>query len=74
MATTDSEKIASIARTFGASVPFIRPTELASDTSTSFDAIKHAIDFYDKESRKRFDYIVLLEPTSPLRQKLRILR
>lgn len=69
MVTTDSEEIARIARKFGASVPFIRPTELASDTATSFDAIKHAINFYENELYKRFDYIVLLEPTSPLREK-----
>lgn len=67
--TTDSEEIASTAREFGASVPFIRPAELASDTATSFDAIKHAIDFYAVDLHKKFDYIVLLEPTSPLREK-----
>lgn len=67
--TTDSEEIARIARDFGASVPFIRPSELASDTATSFDAVKHAIDFYETELHKKFDYIVLLEPTSPLREK-----
>jgi CMP-N-acetylneuraminic acid synthetase len=69
MVTTDSEEIADIARMFGASVPFIRPPELASDIATSFDAIKHAIDFYENELSKKFDYIVLLEPTSPLREK-----
>lgn len=67
--TTDSEEIASIARAFGASVPFIRPAELASDTATSFDVIKHAIAFYEYELQKKFDYVVLLEPTSPLREK-----
>ena len=69
MVTTDSEEIATIARTFGASVPFIRPAELASDTATTIDTLKHAIDFYGRELRRRFDYVVLLEPTSPLREK-----
>ena len=69
MVTTDCEEIARIAREFGASVPFMRPPELSSDTSTSFGTIKHAINFYDKELDKEFDYIVLLEPTSPLRDK-----
>lgn len=69
MVTTDSEEIAQIAREFGASVPFMRPPVLASDTATSFDAIKHAINFYEKELHRIFDYIVLLEPTSPLREK-----
>ena len=69
MVTTDSEDIADVAREFGASVPFLRPAELASDTATSFDAVKHVIDFYERELHKRFDYVVLLEPTSPLREK-----
>jgi CMP-N-acetylneuraminic acid synthetase len=68
MVTTDSEEIARIGRDFGASVPFIRPSELAGDKATSFDAVKHVIDFYKNELRKQFDYVVLLEPTSPLRE------
>ncbi|WPC68113.1 acylneuraminate cytidylyltransferase family protein [Rhodoferax ferrireducens] len=68
MVTTDSEEVAGIARDFGAIVPFIRPAELASDTATSFDTVKHAIDFYQNELNETFDYIVLLEPTSPLRE------
>lgn len=64
MVTTDSEEIAQIARQFGANVPFLRPVSLASDTATTFDAVKHVLDFYEK----KFDYIVLLEPTSPLRE------
>jgi len=68
MVTTDSQEIADIAKKYGASVPFLRPDELASDTATSFDAIKHTIDFYKTELQKEFDYIILLEPTSPLRE------
>lgn len=68
MVTTDSKTIATISRQYKASTPFLRPTELASDVSTTFDAVKHAIEFYQKERNKKFDYIVLLEPTSPLRE------
>lgn len=67
MVTTDSEEIAHIARDFGANVPFIRPAELASDTATTFDTVKHVIDYYQNEENMSFDYVVLLEPTSPLR-------
>jgi CMP-N-acetylneuraminic acid synthetase len=67
--TTDGEDIARIAKKFGASVPFLRPSELASDIATTFDAVKHAIDFYAQKMQRQFDYIVLLEPTSPLREK-----
>lgn len=66
MVSTDSEEYAKIARRFGANVPFIRPAKYATDTASRKDLIKHTIDFYKKEGRK-FDYIVFLEPTSPLR-------
>jgi CMP-N,N'-diacetyllegionaminic acid synthase len=69
MVTTDSEEIATIARKYGASVPFIRPAELASDTATTMDVIRHVIDFYQSNLNKDFDYTILLEPTSPLRVK-----
>lgn len=68
MVTTDSQEIADVARQYGASVPFLRPAELASDTATSFDVVKHTIDFYVNELGQRFDYVVLIEPTSPLRE------
>ena len=69
MVTTDDKEIAEIAKQYGANVPFLRPKELASDTATTFDAIKHTMDFYKEKLNKEFDYIVLLEPTSPLREK-----
>jgi len=68
MVTTDYQEIADISKNYGANVPFLRPDFLASDTSTSFDAVKHVIDFYKTELNREFDYIVLLEPTSPLRE------
>ena len=64
--TTDSIKIADVAKKYGASVPFLRPAELASDTSKSIDAIVHAIQWLEKHEEK-FDICVLLQPTSPLR-------
>ena len=69
MVTTDNEEIANISKRFGASVPFIRPFELASDTATSFDVVKHTLDFYNREFNRCFEYVILLEPTSPLRQQ-----
>lgn len=66
--STDYQEIADIAKKYGATVPFLRPDYLASDTATSFDAVKHTIDFYKDELGKEFDYIILLEPTSPLRE------
>jgi CMP-N,N'-diacetyllegionaminic acid synthase len=66
--STDCQDIADVSKQYGASTPFLRPGHLASDISTSFDAIKHAIDYYKNKLNKKFDYIVLLEPTSPLRE------
>ena len=65
--STDSKKIADISRFFGAEVPFLRPDHLSTDTSSSIDVINHTLDYYISEDQY-FDYIALLEPTSPLRE------
>ena len=61
--TSDNDEILTISKKYGA-ITINRPNELASDTATTFDAIKHAVDNYEK-----YDYIVLLQPTSPLRDR-----
>lgn len=61
--STDSNDIALVAEEWGAEVPFMRPKELATDISRSIDSIYHVMDSIDKI----YDYIVLLQPTSPLR-------
>ena len=66
--TTDSHEIAGIARGHGAAVPFLRPAHLASDMASSVDTVLHALDYYRKMLEQTFDYVVLLEPTSPLRE------
>jgi len=63
--STDDPEFASIAVSYGAEAPFLRPAELASDTAPSIDFILHAIDRL-KADGQHFDYLVLLEPTSPL--------
>jgi CMP-N,N'-diacetyllegionaminic acid synthase len=67
MVTTDNTEIAEISKSFGAHVPFLRPAELATDTASSFDTVVHTLNFY-KSQKREFDYVVLLEPTSPLRE------
>jgi len=66
--TTDSQEIADVALRYGAEVPFLRPAHLASDTASSVDTVLHALDHYRDTLGKTFDYVVLLEPTSPLRE------
>jgi len=64
--SSDSEEILNISKKFGADI-IKRPNELADDTSTTFDAIEHTIN-----NLKKYDYIILLQPTSPLRNNIHI--
>jgi CMP-N-acetylneuraminic acid synthetase len=64
--STDDPEIADIARQYGASVPFLRPDDLATDLASSFDVIRHTLDFYS-ENGTNYDFLILLQPTSPLR-------
>lgn len=60
--STDCKNIAEISEKFGAEIPFIRPVELATDNSSSTDVIMHTLSNIDN-----VDYVILLQPTSPLR-------
>ena len=60
--STEDEEIATEARKWGAEVPFIRPMQLAQDDTHRNLVVRHAL-----EEMPGFDYIVLLQPTSPLR-------
>jgi CMP-N,N'-diacetyllegionaminic acid synthase len=64
--TSDDEEILSISKRYGADI-IVRPDELSNDTATTFDAIKHTI-----ENTNKYDYLVLLQPTSPLRTQKHI--
>ena len=65
--STDDERIAEEGQIYDIDVPFIRPPELATDTSTSVAMWKHAWLSAEKKYNMRFNISVLLEPTSPLR-------
>ncbi len=64
--STDSDRIAEVAREYGAEVPFKRPDEFASDTATASDVITHAITHFEKTANG-YDWFVYLQPTSPFR-------
>lgn len=64
--STDSEEYANISIDHGATVPFLRPAEMASDSSSSIDTIIYTINQL-KKGNISYDYFVLLQPTSPLR-------
>lgn len=63
--STDDAEFAAIAKAAGADAPFLRPAALASDTSPSIDFILHALDAL-AAAGDDYDYVALLEPTSPL--------
>lgn len=66
--STDDRAIAEAARRHGAAVPFLRPAELATDTASTYDVIRHVLAHYEESEGLTFDYVLLLEPTSPLRE------
>lgn len=65
--STDDPEIADVGKKLGAAAPFLRPAELATDTSTSMDVILHALGWFADNENYRPDYVLLLQPTSPLR-------
>lgn len=67
--STDSEEIAKVSRKYGAEVPFLRPDEISGDKAKSVEFMSHALDFFEK-SGQHFDAVLLLQPTSPLRDAL----
>jgi CMP-N,N'-diacetyllegionaminic acid synthase len=68
LVSTDTEEIASVAKNFGALVPWLRPEILSTDSSTSVDVALHALDWYE-ENVESLDGLLLLQPTSPFRTK-----
>ena len=65
--TTDDEEIASIAKKYGADVPFIRPKELSDDFTNTKDVIDHALKYF-KERGERYEYECTIYATAPLLQ------
>ncbi len=66
--STDDEEIAEIAKEFGAEVPFLRPKELASDRSTDYEFVDHAISWLDENEGSVAEFLVHMRPTTPLRE------
>jgi len=66
--STDSKQIQKLARDYGAYSPFLRPSELATDKSTSSNALIHALKYMEKENNCKYDYIVETMVTNPLKK------
>lgn len=65
--STEDFEIKKVAEQYGGEVPFLRPVELAQDDSKTIDCILHTIDTL-KNIREIYDYVVILQCTSPLRK------
>jgi CMP-N-acetylneuraminic acid synthetase len=70
--SSDSEEILNIAKGYGLEAPFVRPAELAQDDTPALPVIKHAVEYLEESENYRADYIILLQPTSPLRTEIHI--
>ncbi|MCK5039247.1 MAG: acylneuraminate cytidylyltransferase family protein [Thermoplasmata archaeon] len=70
--STDDQNIANVANEYGAETPFIRPKNIAEDTSTSLSVILHTLKFLIEKHNYSPDIVVFLQPTSPFRTSLHI--
>lgn len=66
--STDSLEIAEVARSLGAEVPFMRPPELALDETPMPPVLRHALSTIEEQEGRAYDYVILLDPTSPVRR------
>lgn len=66
--TTDDEEIASVAQSYGAEVPFLRPSDLSNDKTGMEPVLKHCIDWLKQNENYTPDGVALLQSTCPLRQ------
>jgi len=65
--STDDPEIKAIACEYGADVPFLRPLELAGDRVPTLPVLQHAVRFVEKADEVALDWVLLLQPTAPLR-------
>jgi CMP-N-acetylneuraminic acid synthetase len=65
--STDDDEIAGIARSWGAEIPFMRPPELAQDSTTDLPVFQHAINWLAEHEGYHPEIVVQLRPTSPVR-------
>lgn len=70
--STDTEEIAGVSKKYCADVPFIRPKNLATDKASSESVIYHTLEWIFQNEEKKYDYFILLQPTTPLRTEKHI--
>lgn len=70
--TTDDKEIAAVGERHGVEVPFLRPAELAQDTTPTLPVLQHAVAWLKEHEGYAPDAVMLLQPTAPLRQAAHI--
>ncbi|MBA9076975.1 cytidylyltransferase domain-containing protein [Rufibacter quisquiliarum] len=66
--STDDEHIAQVAKEWGGDVPFIRPSDLATDLANSIGVVQHALRTMEELEGGQYDAVMLLQPTTPFRR------
>jgi CMP-N,N'-diacetyllegionaminic acid synthase len=67
LVSTDDEEIAAVAKRYNAPVPFIRPSNISGDADRNNVVMRHALEFMEEKTGRRYDIIMLLQPTCPIR-------
>ena len=70
--STDSYYIKDLAKKMGADTPFLRPKNLATDDAKTIDVLLHALKYCEEVEKEKYDYLVLLQNTSPLRKSWQV--
>jgi CMP-N-acetylneuraminic acid synthetase len=68
LVSSEDPEILAVAASLGGPTPFVRPAELATDEAPTLPVVQHAVREMEKREGIRFDYVVLLQPTTPLRR------
>ena len=68
LVSTDDEEIADVARRYGAPVPYLRPADISGDKDRNNGVMRHAMEWMERDKGLRYDIIMLLQPTSPIRK------
>lgn len=67
LVTSDSAEVLEITKRYESVIPVERPTSIATDLSPAIDYQKHALDYMEREYNKIYDWVVIIQPSSPLR-------
>jgi CMP-N,N'-diacetyllegionaminic acid synthase len=72
LVSSEDEEILDVAKQYGALAPFKRPAHLATDDVRNIDVVLHALEYMESEKGIKYDIIVLLQPTAPIRKAVHI--